>query len=132
MVKEYDSSAIPTVYNLTDAPKYRDREGLTQVVFRGLDQMVGFTVIEPSNPTSTPHSHSFEQMNLLLEGSLEMIVDDEMVHLAPYDSLVIPPGVEHTSRTTDEQAVLLAVWPLREDRLNAVEYQTEFSDDGAQ
>lgn len=132
MVKEYDSSSIPTVYNLNDAPEYRDREGLTQVIFRGLDQMVGFTVIKPSKPDSTPHSHSFEQMNLLLEGSLKMVVGDEVVHLAPYDSLVIPPGVEHTSQATDEQAVLLAVWPLREDRLDAVEYQAEFSDEGAQ
>lgn len=132
MVKEYDASAIPSVHNLIDVPKYRDDEGFTQVIFRGLDQMVGFTVIEPSKPDSTPHSHSFEQMNLLLEGSLDMIVADEVVHLVPYDSLVIPPGIEHTSQATDERAMLLAIWPLREDRLDAVEYQMEFSDDSAE
>ena len=61
-------------------------------------------------------------MNFLLKGSLKMILDDEFVHLAAYDSLVVPPDVEHPSQATNEQPLLLAIWSLPEDRLDVVEY----------
>jgi len=42
-------------------------------------------------------------------------------------ALTIPPEVPHASRTVEgETATLLAFWPLREDRLDATEYQREF------
>lgn len=127
MVREYVESEIPAVYNLQDVPPVRDEPGLTQTVFRGLDQMVGFTVVGPENEDSAPHSHPWEQVNVLLEGRLDFVVGGERVSLEPYDVLEIPPGVEHASRVVaDEPAVLLAVWPLREDRLAATGYQTEF------
>lgn len=127
MVRAYDEAAIPSVYNLQDVPAVRDEPGVTQKVFRGLDQMVGFTVIRPEKEDAEPHSHPYEQVNMLVEGRLDFVVGDERVSLEPYDILEIPPGVEHTSRVaSDEPAVLLAFWPLREDRLWATEYQTEF------
>ncbi|WP_049928546.1 cupin domain-containing protein [Halopiger goleimassiliensis] len=127
MVRDYDESAIPTVHNLQDAPAYREGEGITQTVFRGIDRMLGFSVIDPDKPDAEPHDHPYEQLNVLLEGELDFIVGDEQVSLERYDTIVIPPEVEHTSRAvSDEPAVLLAVWPLREDRLSGTEYQTEF------
>lgn len=127
MVREYNASEIPAVYNLQEVPPVRDEPGLTQAVFRGLDQMIGFTVIYPENEDAPPHSHPWEQVNVLLEGRLDFLVGGERVSLEQYDILEIPPGVEHTSRTVaDDPAVLLAVWPLREDRLAATEYQSEF------
>lgn len=127
MVRDYHPSEIPSVYNLKDVPPVRDEPGLTQVVFRGLDQMIGFTIIHPENEDASPHSHPWEQVNILMEGRLDFVVDGERVALEEYDILEIPPGVEHTSRTvSDEPAYLLAIWPLREDRLDATQYQTEF------
>lgn len=127
MVRNYDASEIPAVYNFRDVPPHRDEEGITQTVFRGLDQMVGFSVIEPEKPDSEPHRHPYEQINLLIEGELDFIVGDEQVSLKQYDILEIPPEVEHTSRAvSDEPAILLAMWPLREDRLSSTQYQTEF------
>ena len=127
MVREYVESEIPSVYNLEAVPPVRDETGVTQTVFRGIDQMIGFTVIEPDAEDSPPHSHPWEQMNVLVDGELDFLVGDERISLEPYDALEIPPGVEHTSRAvSDEPATLLAFWPLREDRLSATEYQTEF------
>lgn len=127
MVRAYDESAIPSVYDFRSVPPHRDEEGVTQRIFRGLDQMVGFTIIEPDKPDAAPHTHPYEQVNLLVEGELDFVVGDERVSLSRYDVLAIPPEVEHTSRAvSDEPAVLLAFWPLREDRLSATEYQTEF------
>jgi quercetin dioxygenase-like cupin family protein len=127
MVREYVESEIPAVYNFQEVPPVRDEPGLTQTVFRGLDQMVGFTVIGPEKEDSDPHSHPWEQVNVLFEGHLDFLVGGERISLEQYDVLEIPPGVEHTSRVvSDESAVLLAFWPLREDRLSATDYQTEF------
>lgn len=130
MVRDYDEDAIPSVYNLREVPPVREDPAFSQVVFRGIDQMIGMTFIEPERADSEPHSHPWEQMNLLMDGRLDFLVDGERVELERYDALTIPPGVEHTSRVaSDEQAVLLAFWPLREDRLEATDYQDEFNVD---
>ncbi|THE65980.1 cupin domain-containing protein [Salinadaptatus halalkaliphilus] len=127
MVRSYDESAVPAVYNFRDAPTYRDEPGITQTIFRGLDQMVGFTVIEPDKPDATPHTHPYEQVNMLIDGELDFLVGDERLSLEPDDVLAIPPEVEHTSRAVaDDPATLLAFWPLREDRLDGTQYQSEF------
>jgi quercetin dioxygenase-like cupin family protein len=127
MVRDYDESAIPSIYNFRDVPPHRDGEGVTQKVFRGIDQMVGFTIIEPDRPDAAPHTHPYEQINLLVEGELDFIVGDERISLEQYDVVEIPPGVKHTSRAvSDDPAILLACWPLREDRLASTQYQAEF------
>lgn len=126
MVRQYDESEIPSVYDLHEVPAARDEPGLTQKVFRGIDSMVGFSVIGPERDPS-PHTHPWEQINLLAEGDLGFYVGGKTVSLSEYDVLEIPPGVEHTAEPiSDDPAVLLAFWPLREDRLSATEYQSEF------
>lgn len=126
MVREYVESEVPSTYNLGEVPPVRDGDGIRQSVFRGMDQMVGFTVIEPDKPDAEPHTHPWEQVNVLAEGRLDFLVGDERVSLEPYDAIAIPPGVEHTARAVGERAVLFAFWPLREDRLDATSYQAEF------
>lgn len=127
MVREYDPDEIPSVYNLQDVPPVREEPGLRQVVFRGIDQMVGFTTLDGDRADAEPHSHPFEQTNMLVEGRLDFLVGGERVSLEPYDVLSIPPEVPHTARTVEgESATLLAFWPLREDRLEATDYQREF------
>lgn len=127
MPRSYDRSAIPTVHNLDASPAYRDEPGLTQVIFRGIDQMIGFTQITPEKPDGEPHTHPYEQMNILIDGTLEFFVKDEWVELTPYDAITIPPEIPHTARAVPgEHATMFAFWPLREDRLDGVTYQTEF------
>lgn len=128
MVRNYDESEIPAVYNLEEVPPIRDEPGFTQVVYRGLDQMIAFTVVEPEKPDSEPHSHPWEQTNVLVEGEIDFIVGDGQISLEQYDVLTVPPGVEHTSRAiSDEVAKMMVIWPLREDRTSGTEYQTEFN-----
>jgi len=127
MSRSYDRSAIPSVYNLAEIEPYVEEPGFRQVFFRGIDRMVGFSQIGPERPEGEPHSHPYEQLNLLVEGRLDFLVDGERVELEPYDTLFIPPDVPHTSRAVDgETATLLAFWPLREDRLDGTAYQREF------
>lgn len=127
MARDYDADSIPSVYNLDDVPPVREEPGFRQVVFRGIDQMIGFTRIEPERENSDPHTHPFEQMNMLVDGRLDFLVGEERVSLEPNDVLTIPPEVPHASRTVaGESATLLAFWPLREDRVDATDYQDEF------
>lgn len=127
MPRDYDRSEIPAVYNLQDVAPYREETGFEQVIFRGIDQMIGYTEISPEKEDGEPHTHPYEQMNMLVEGRLDFHVDGERVELEPYDTLTIPPEIPHTSRVVEgESATLLAFWPLREDRLEATPYQKEF------
>ena len=127
MVREYDESAIPSVYDLQDAPSIRDDPGYTQTVIRGVDQMIGFSQITPEKEEGDPHTHPYEQTNVLVGGRLDFLVDGERVELRPYDAFTIPPRVPHTSRAVEgESATLFAFWPLREDMLGGTDYQTEF------
>lgn len=127
MVRQYNRSEIPSVYNAETVPAVREEPGFRQIVFRGIDQMIGVTTIGPDRENRPPHSHPWEQMNVLVEGELDFIVDGERVSLDRYDMLTIPPDIEHASRAvSDEPATLLAFWPLREDRIDATGYQTEF------
>lgn len=132
MVGKYNRSRVPSVYNLMDVPAVGDRfpEGAKKIqkVFRGVDQMIGFNIIKPGAEATDPHTHPFEQTNLLLEGEIEYVVGDDVATLKPWDILCIPPEVEHGSRiVSDDRAILLAFWPLREDRLSGTEYQEEFN-----
>ena len=127
MARDYDRSAVPAVHDLADAPTVRDEPGFSQSVFRGIDQLIGFSRIGPEYPDSEPHTHPFEQQNLLVAGRVDMLVDGELVALEPYDALTVPPEVPHTARAVaGESATLLAFWPLREDRLDGTGYQDEF------
>lgn len=127
MPRDYDRSAIPAVYDLESVEPYRDEPGFQQVVFRGIDQLIGFSKIGPEKEDSEPHTHPYEQTNMLVEGRLDFLVDGERVELEPYDTLTIPPEIPHTSRALEgETATLLAFWPLREDRVEGTSYQEEF------
>ena len=127
MVRKYDPSEIPSVHDLRDAPVAKEGKGFEQVVFRGIDQMVGMTTIGPEREDKPQHSHPWEQTNVVMEGEVDFLVDGERISLEAFDALEIPPEVPHASRAvSDEPATLLAFWPLREDRLDATEYQTEF------
>lgn len=127
MVRDYDRSKIPNVHNLKEVAPYRESEGFQQVVFRGIDQLVGFTQMSPEKPEAEPHTHPYEQMNMLIEGRVEFHVDGEWVELEPYDAITIPPEIPHTARPIGgEHATFLAFWPLREDRTDGTAYQDEF------
>jgi mannose-6-phosphate isomerase-like protein (cupin superfamily) len=127
MARDYDRDAVPSTYDLADAPTVRDEPGFTQSVFRGVDQLVGFSQIGPDYPDGEPHTHPYEQANLLVDGRVDMLIDGEVVELCPYDAVTIPPEVPHTARAVEgESATLVAFWPLREDRLGGTGYQAEF------
>lgn len=128
MARDYDPTAIPTAYDLADLPE-REGEGTAQHFLRGIDSMLGVTEIEP-NRDAEPHSHPWEQLTVVVDGSCRFYVDGAGVDLAEGQALFVPPDAPHRAVTDEEPCTLLFAGPLREDRLDHVE-QAEFPDDPA-
>lgn len=119
--------ASPSIHNLQQVPSRVEKPGFRQVVFRGLDQMVGLIAISPDMEDKPLHNHPWEQTNMLVESQVDFVVGDDRISLDSYDIFAIPPDTPHAVCAADnESAVLFVVWPLREDYLFATEYQTEF------
>ena len=129
MVRMYEADAVPTVYNLDDIPKQDKGEGAVGQYFRGHDMIVGFNTLNERKEHSL-HSHPWEQIAFVIEGSCEFVIDGKQVTLETGDVVNIPPGVEHSS-STDEETLLMAIWPLREDYLSFTEYQQEYPTESA-
>jgi len=127
MVRDYDRAAVPTKYALDDLPE-REGEGSTQHFLRGIDSMVGVTNLEP-NRDADPHSHPWEQLTVVVEGSCRFHVDGEAVELSVGEALFVPPDADHRAVTGEESCTLLFAGALREDALDYVA-QAEFPDDG--
>lgn len=129
MVRKYQSERVPAKYSRSEIPTVVKREGVTQSYFRGLDILVGFTTFEPTKPRTDPHSHPWEQINYVLEGSCRFHVGDQVVDITEGDMFVIPPDVPHTSEPPEERCVIQFISPLREDYIENTSYQTEFYPD---
>lgn len=65
--------------------------------------------------TFPEHSHAHEQTVTVLEGTLELIVDDVRHVLGPRTVFVIPPGARHSGRALTACRVLDVFAPVRED-----------------
>lgn len=130
MVRAYDGAEIPAVYNLEDIPPYNVRRGLDLHIFRGLDILLSTATIEPEAELETdPHSHPWEQLTFIVQGSVYYNVDGDRFHVSEGDMFFIPPGAEHYAEQdpeTDETLINLDVFPLREDYEEHARYQGEF------
>ncbi|WP_251329839.1 cupin domain-containing protein [Haloplanus pelagicus] len=125
MVRHYHSERVPAVYNEEDIPKHDRSGGATQWYFRGFETLMGITNIPPGSAEEI-HSHPWEQIVFMLDGSCRFHVDGETKHLEAGDVLVVPPEVEHGIEEQDESGKLLFTGPLREDMARLTEYQEEF------
>jgi quercetin dioxygenase-like cupin family protein len=127
MVRDYDRGEIPTKYSLDDLPA-REGEGSTQHFLRGIDSMVGVTKLDPGREADA-HSHPWEQLTVVVDGSCRFYVDGTRMDAAAGDAFFVPPDAEHRAVTDDDACTLLFAGPLREDALAYVD-QAEFPTDG--
>jgi len=64
--------------------------------------------IEPGKE-DTGHEHPFDQCGLVLEGPIEMLIDQERRSLTSNDCYFIPAGIRHGWKTFDKPAKVLDV-----------------------
>ncbi|MGY4596937.1 quercetin dioxygenase-like cupin family protein [Bradyrhizobium sp. GM22.5] len=80
-------------------------------------------LIEPGRQPTGIHSHDdHEQFTIVISGSIETLVGDELLTLAAGDVCHIPPGTEHgqTLALNGESAILIDVFePVRSDYVQA-------------
>ncbi|MGB6102451.1 MAG: cupin domain-containing protein [Pusillimonas sp.] len=120
------------VYRIPELPRESLREGfLTRTAIRSDDCIVTFNWFAPGSPDQPPHSHPFDQLAFVLQGSMVFIVDGVDYLLEAGNAIRIPASVPHTSRVVgDGMALNVDVFaPAREDYLylavNASEYQPD-------
>ena len=77
--------------------------------------------VEPNIPTP-PHSHTHEQMGIILEGEGTLSIGDESVHIVAGTSFLVPSNVPHNFDATGKvPAVLIECFtPNRLDYLKQV------------
>ncbi|HYG44868.1 MAG TPA: cupin domain-containing protein [Bordetella sp.] len=118
------------VYKIPELPRESLRDGLlTRSAIRSDGCIVTFNWFAPGSIEQPPHSHPFDQLAFVLQGSMVFIVDGTEYLLEAGSALRIPASVPHTSRVAgDGMALNVDVFaPAREDYLylaaNTVEYQ---------
>ena len=103
----------------TEINLHQIRPNLSGTVIEG-DRMTLVRWSAKPNEAATPiHSHAqYEQFTIIVEGSIETTVGDEVLVLTAGDVLRMEPGIPHgnTRPLNNEGAVLIDVFqPCRED-----------------
>ncbi len=115
-------------YNWNDIPEREMRRGVEQKVFRGDDVLIGQTTLHPGMQ-SAPHSHSYEQIFMILKGRVTLHVGAQVFDCPAGTVIRIPPNVEHWAEApteADGPALNMDIWtPLRPDYATHSAYQTD-------
>lgn len=120
------------MHDWNDLPRELVRKGVERCGFRGDDSILVMNWISPGLDVR-PHSHTFEQLVICVQGQFNYHVGDEVFHMTPGCMLRVPPNTVHyVEALGDEVALNLDVFaPLRDDYKHLVHYQAaEFADLG--
>ena len=118
------------LYHWDDLPKFDLFDGdMKRAGFRGDHCLLVFNWIKPSMKRFEPHSHTFDQIVLTMEGRMMLEMDGKTMECGPRSIVRVPAGVMHTGWPLGDQTVLnMDVFaPPREDYLFLVEYQKDYS-----
>ena len=122
------------MYDWNQLPRETVRQGVERCGFRGEDAIMVMNWISPGLDVR-PHSHTFEQLVVCVQGQFNYHVGDEVFHMTPGCMLRVPPNTVHyVEALGDEVALNLDVFaPIRDDYRHLVDYQAgEFPVDRGQ
>ncbi len=79
--------------------------------------MLSYVTIQPNAPIVPLHSHSHEQMGIVLEGKVGLTIGAETLEIKKGDMFLVPPDILHgLAFTFDQPAVILDIFsPPREE-----------------
>ena len=101
----------------SDAPSEEGYPGVNRAVLVDASQgseslWVGHLTIGPGKSVTTHIHPDTEEAMIIVEGSLEATLGDEVVTLGPGDTVLAPAGVKHGFiNRSQETATLLAAFP---------------------
>jgi quercetin dioxygenase-like cupin family protein len=103
-----------TTINLDNIEEKELFPGL-HVKFVHTDNMtVAYWRIEAGKAIPT-HSHHHEQVVNVIEGEFELILKDELIHLAPGKVVLIEPNAPHSGKAITECRIIDVFHPARQD-----------------
>jgi uncharacterized cupin superfamily protein len=118
--------AAPFHAKIAEMPRESIAAGaLTRTAVRTDDAIVTFNWIEPGHPEVPPHSHPYDQLALILTGTLELNLDGDRYTVRAGELLYIPARVAHVGRVVGDEVVLNVdiFAPIREDYLYLAAHQ---------
>jgi quercetin dioxygenase-like cupin family protein len=112
------------VYNWNELPRETVRDGVSRAGFKGEQVLLVMNWLQPGM-VANPHSHPFEQIVYIVQGTVLFHLDAEVVTAGPGSIMRIPPGVVHYAEPVgSEPALNLDVFaPHREDYAHLTAYQ---------
>lgn len=126
------SIANALLHNWDDLPRETVRKGVERVAFRGDNTLCVMNWLTPGMDVF-PHSHTFEQLVIIVQGRVRFHLGDDVVEGGPGSMIRIPPHVVHYAEPIGDDVVMnLDVFsPIRDDYRHLIEYQAgEFADAG--
>ena len=110
--------------NWNTLPREFVRDGVERCGFRGENLICVMNYASPGMQVR-PHSHTFEQLVMIVAGRARYHVGDQVFDCEPGSMLRVPPQVMHYIEPVGDDVVLnLDIFsPLRDDYRHLVEYQ---------
>lgn len=118
-VFELDSMAVEEV-----------RKGFTRTAVRAAGTLTTMNWFEPGYRTAGQHSHAFDQVSLVLTGTLRFFLGDETRDIAAPAAVYIPGDLPHAAEPVGEERVLnIDVFgPPRPDYLHLCANRDDFDE----
>jgi len=115
---------VTEMFNWNELAREVVRTGVERCGFRGEGAILVMNWISP-NLDIRPHSHTFEQIVVCIEGEFRYHVSDEVFHMVPGSMLRVPANTVHYVESLgDKVALNLDIFaPVRDDYKHLVDYQ---------
>lgn len=124
-----NSAEKPRVFKFSEMAKETLWDGkLSRTAVRSDGAMVAVNWHQPGGARKAPHSHPFDQLVLIINGTLGLDVGGHEVVMGPGTAMRIPANVPHTGWTIGNEVVLnIDIFaPAREDYLFLAVNQDEY------
>ncbi|HEY0309485.1 MAG TPA: cupin domain-containing protein [Acidobacteriaceae bacterium] len=109
------SSRIIKVYSSNNESMSVPEPGLRRQVMSYTPSMMLIRHTMVKGWVGSRHSHPHEQMVYVISGRIVFEYPGNILEAGPGDSFIVPGGVEHQARATEDSEVLDIFTPMRED-----------------
>lgn len=100
--------------NLKEIKEKKLKEGIIGKYVHGISSTLGWVNIKGDSVLAA-HHHPHEQITLMIEGTMEMKIGEEIILLSPGDTQVIPPNVVHSAFAKTDCVLIDVFTPVREE-----------------
>jgi mannose-6-phosphate isomerase-like protein (cupin superfamily) len=124
-------STEPRIFSWSEMPKQTLMNGLFErTALRSDGGLVTLNWFKPNAPKHAQHSHPFDQIALIVTGTLVMVIDGKEHVIGPGSAIYIPKDVPHTGYPQGDEPVLnIDIFaPAREDYLFLAVNQNDWGD----